>query len=193
MGVSRCGRQVGPTGGFGEKFLGVVRVALGAPDDRHQRRGFEWNARERGQVLGHRLVAERPHLDRGDAGQPHQFGRNRAQRMAPVQVIGPVRGDDRDPFPVQHPAQERQQVPGGAVGPVHVLEDEQHRRLRGQLREHPEYGAEQLLLRHAGNLAAGLLGGGPVRQEEPEDRAGGDRVHQRRRRLPGGRVAQSVS
>ena len=210
--VGQAGREVGPAGGGGEEFLGVVRVALGPADDRFQRRGFgqAWGGgagfgralcgeagfgqtlRHRRQVLGHGLIAERPDLDRGHAGQPDQFGRHGPQRMAPVQVIGPVGGDDRYPFPVQHPAQKREQIPGGPVGPVHVLQDQQYRCRPGQLREHPEHRAEQLLLGHAGDLAASHLGRIPVREEQAENRPGGDRVHQRGHRLPRGGAVQGV-
>ena len=174
------GREIGAARRGGKQLLGVVGVAFRPADDDLEGRRFQRVLRQRRQMLRHRLVAQRPHLDRGHAGQPEQLGRHGAQRVAAVQVVGPVGGDHRHPFPVQHPAQERQQVPGGPVGPVHVLKHEQHRGRSGKFGEHAEHRTEQLLLGHAGCLATGHLGGAPVGQQQAEDRPRGDRVRQGR-------------
>ncbi len=183
------GRQLAAVRGSGEQLLGVVRVALGAPDDRVDRGRFQPLADQRGQVLGHRGGGQRAELDRGDARQPEQLADDAAQRMAPVQVVRPVRGDDRDPLTVQHPAEERDQVAGGAVGPVQVLQDQQHRTVSGDLGEHAQHRAEQLLLGHPRQVGAGLPGAGPVRQQPAEYRARGQRVQQRG---CGGRAGRGV-
>ncbi len=99
--------------------------------------------------------------------------------MTPVQVVGAVGGDDRDPLPVQHPAQERHQVPGGPVGPVQVLQDEQDGPLLGELGEHAEHRSEQLLLGQPGQVAAISRAGAAVRQQAAENRPTGERVEQR--------------
>jgi hypothetical protein len=96
-------------------------------------------------VLGQGGGIERGEVNRDDAGQPQQFGHYGPQRVTPVQVVGPVAADEGDPFPVQHPGQERDQVPGRGVGPVQVFEDEEHGRHRRQLGQQAQHAAEHLL------------------------------------------------
>ncbi len=176
-------------GAGGQQFLGIVRIALGAGDHPVQRGRVQRARGQRGQVVGHVLVAERPQFQGGHGRQPEQLGHHRAERVTAVQVIGAVGDHHRDPLTVQHPAQEGHQVPGGLVGPVQVLQDEQHRAGGRQLREQPEHRAEQLLLGQAGRLAFAAFRAGPVRQQLAEHRAGGQRAGHRlgrraRRALP---------
>jgi hypothetical protein len=98
-------------------------------------------------MLGHRRRIKRAEVDGSHAGQPQQLGDYRPQRVPAMQVIGTVSGHDGQPFPVQHPAQERDQITGRPVRPVQVLQDQQHRARLGKLSEHAEHRAEQLLLR----------------------------------------------
>ncbi len=113
--------------------------------------------------------------------------------MAAVQVIGPVGADDRDPFPVQHAAQERQQVTRRPVGPVQVLEYEQDRVRVRQLGEQAKDSAEQLLPGQARAVPVERLAAALVRQQAAEHGAARERVEQRRhhRRRLGG-VPQGV-
>ena len=144
----------------GEQFLGVVGVALGAGHDVVQldrvdaagRRRHQVLGQGRGQVLGQGRGIQRGEIDRDDAGQPEQFGHHGPERVPPVQVVGPVGADQRDPFPVQHAGEERDQVPGGGIGPVQVLEHEQHRGGGRQLGEQAEDAAEHLLPGQAGTV-----------------------------------------
>ena len=134
----------------GEQFLGVVRVALGPGHDVVQPGGVDPSVRGRRQVLGQVRGIQRGEIDRDDAGQPEQLGHHGPERVPPVQVVGPVGADQRDPFPVQHPGQERDQVPGRGVGPVQVLEHQQHRARGRELGEQAEHAAEHLLPGQAG-------------------------------------------
>ena len=61
---------------------------------------------------------------------------------------------------------------------MHVLEHQQHRAGDGQLGEHPEHGAEQLLLNQARHVTAGWLALVAVRQQAGEHRPGRQRVEQ---------------
>ena len=64
--------------------------------------------------------------------------------MRPVQVIGPV--GHHDQHAVQRPLvadQEGQQVPGGLVGPVHVLDDQHDGTGFGQALQDQEHLLEQ--------------------------------------------------
>ena len=147
---------------------------------------------QRAQVVGHVGVAEGGELDGGHPGQAEQLRDHRPQRMTAVQVVGAVGDHHRHLFPVQHPAQEGEQVAGGAVGPVQVLQHEQDGPLCRQLGQHPQDRAEQLLLRQARQVGR-RRAGTAVGQQPPEHRAGGDRVEQRLVRAgAGGRRAQRV-
>jgi hypothetical protein len=113
--------------------------------------------------------------------------------MTPVQVVRAVGGDDGDPLPVQHPAQERHQITSGPVGPVQVLQDEQNGPCGGQLGEQAEDRPEQLLLREPGQVAAIAGAGGPVREQAAENRPAGQRIEQRDGRgRTGGPVPQGI-
>ncbi len=163
----------------GQQFLGVVGVALRPGDHPVQHGRVQRAAGHRGQVTGHVGVAQRPQFDRCHAGQPQQLRHHRPERVTAVQVVGAVGGHDSHPLPVQDPAQERDQVARGAVGPVQVFEDQQHRVPVGQLGEQPEHRPEQLLLGEPGDFPAALRGHVPVWQQPPQHRPGGQCRHER--------------
>jgi hypothetical protein len=129
----------GPVRRRGQQLLRVVGVALGAGDDAVEDRGVHggfWTSRagpgaagvhrtgtfrmgagtlrvrQRGQVLGQGGRRQRAQRQGGHGGQALQFGQDRAERMAAVQIVGAVGADDRDPLGAQHPGQEREQVAG---------------------------------------------------------------------------------
>jgi len=120
-------------------------------------------------VLGQGRGIQRGEIDRGDAGQPEKFGHHGPERVTPVQVVGPVGADQRDPFPVQHAGKERDQVPGGGIGPVQVFEHQQHRGGSCELGEQAEHAAEHLLPGQAGTVFVASL---PVAafREQPTQR-----------------------
>jgi hypothetical protein len=64
--------------------------------------------------------------------------------VAAVQLVGPVAGHQGHPAAAQGPDQEGQQVAGGAVGPVHVLDDQQQRGQLGQPDQQRQHAVEQL-------------------------------------------------
>jgi hypothetical protein len=96
--------------------------------------------------------------------------------MPPVQVVGPVGADERDPLAVQHPGQERDQVPGGGVGPVQVLQDQQDRGRGRELGQQPEHLAEHLLPGQAGTDLVVQLPVPALRQQPAQGRARAHRV-----------------
>jgi hypothetical protein len=86
------------------------------------------------------------------------LGQQRAQRVRPVQVVGAVGGHDQRA--VQRPLvadQEGQQVPGGLVGPVQVLDDQRHGTSFGQVLQHHEHLLEQPGSRLSGFVRANSL------------------------------------
>ena len=162
----------------GQQFLGVVGVALGAghdlvDDGGRQLPGCAGNGE---QELGQRRRGERAELHGDHRGEPEQVGQHRPERVAAVQVVGAVGADDGDALAVQHPEQEREQVAGGCVGPVQVLEDKQHRGARGKLGQQAEHGAEHLLAGQRGPVGLGVAAPAAVRQQPGQHRA---RLHRR--------------
>ena len=143
--VGEGGGQRALQRGAGEQELrGVVGVALGAVVDPAQGRGVDVVAGEVEQELAHLLGGERLQRDAAHRGEPAELGEHRAQRVAPVQVVGADGRDDEEAF-LPHPAQqEGQQVPAGAVGPVQVLEHEQDGALAGGGGEGRGDGVEEL-------------------------------------------------
>ena len=162
----------------GQQLLGVVGVALGAGHDLvdgggRQAAGCVGDGE---QELGQGRRGERAELHRRHRGEPEQVRHDRPERVAAVQVVGPVGADDRDPLAVQHPQQEGEQVAGGRVGPVQVLEDEQHRAAGRQLGQQAEHGAEHLLAGQPGPIGLRVAARAAVGQQPGEDRA---RLHRR--------------
>src|SRR5690606_35701379 len=80
-----------------------------------------------------------------------------AQRVAAVDVVGAVGGQHDEASGAQGAQQVGEQVPGGGVGPVQVLQGEDHGVLGGDAFEQP--GGELEEARHAVFVAAGLAGG----------------------------------
>ena len=113
---------------------------------------------------------------RVDAGQPAPLGDGGAQRVAAVQVVAAVGRDDGDGRVEAPGEQEAEQLAGGLVGPVHVLEQQQQGRgaastssaacdRREQLRRGPWLG-----LSSAGLVCSGITGERAGHQ--PGDRRG---------------------
>ena len=169
--VGAAADRGGDAEGGGEQFLGVVGVAFGPGHDVIEHGGVDAHRGGGGQVFGQGRGIQRRQVDGDDAGQPLQFGRQRPERMAPVQVVAPVAADQRDPFPVQHPGQEGDQVPGRGVGPVQVLQHEQDRGGGRELGEQAEHAAEHLLPGQAGPVLVRLLAVPALGQQPVQGRA----------------------
>ncbi len=74
---------------------------------------------------------------------PLQLGEPRQRRMPAVQLVGAQRHGDQDLIRAQGPDQEPERLAGGGIGPVDVLDDDQHRRDLGQAPEHADERVEQ--------------------------------------------------
>ena len=85
-----------------------------------------------------------------------ELGQQRLQRVAAVQVIGAVRDDEQHPGRADIAGQERDQVPGRAVGPVQVLHHDRSRCHLAQTHEEVEHPLEQQAAR--ARLGAGHSG-----------------------------------
>ena len=97
---------------------------------------------------GHQLVGVQP-VQPGQVhplhpGEPGELGQQRPQRVGAVHLVGAV-GDD-DQHAVQHllaADEEGQQVSAGTVGPVRVLDQQDHRPVIGQALQQREHLLEQ--------------------------------------------------
>jgi hypothetical protein len=124
--------DVGPDGPGRDQLLGEERVALGAGQDAVDHHRGDRLAGHGLEVLGQLGPAEGGEFDALQVGQADQLGQQRPQRVAAVELVGAVAGDQGDPAAAQGPDEERQQVAGGPVGPVQVLDDQQQRGELGQ-------------------------------------------------------------
>jgi hypothetical protein len=97
-------------------------------------------------VLGQLGPGEWGQLQPLHSGQPDQLGQQRPQWVPPVQLVGPVADRERHPGPAQGAGQEGDQVTGGAVGPVEVLQHQHHRGPLGQAHQHGPHRVEHLEL-----------------------------------------------
>jgi len=123
---------------------GEERVAVGAPHDVVDvgvgHAGRVHRAHEGAHVVGGERVEEHP----GDQGQPGPLGQGAPQRVPAVQVVAAVARDDHDADGGQPGEQEAEQVAGGLVGPVDVLDDQRDRLVAGEVAQSGEDGVEQL-------------------------------------------------
>lgn len=144
--------RVGP----GREHLGEVeRVPAGALE---YRVGVQGRAR-RVQELPHARGGQRGQLHPDDAGQPGQIAHHHGQRVITAHLLGAERGQDHQPDPGQAAAQVAQDVQGRLVGPVDVLEQEQHRRPGQRLAhvpEQPEPAHTRLVVHRRDQLGQGI-------------------------------------
>jgi hypothetical protein len=136
--------DVGPDGAGSDQLLGEEGVALGAGQDPVDHGRRDRLADHRLEVLGQLDPAEGGEVDALQVGEADQLGQQRPQRVAAVQLVGPIAGHQGHPAAAQGPDQEGQQVAGGAVGPVQVLDDQQQRGQLGQPDQQRQHAVEQL-------------------------------------------------
>ncbi len=121
-------------------------------------------AEDSGELAVHLGAVEAGELDPPHGAQPVQLGQEGAQRVTAVDVVGAVGGDDDEPGGVQGAEEVAEQFAGGAVGPVQVLDDEDHRAVGGEPFQQP---GGQLEQPHRAVLVVPFAGRAPaeLRQE----------------------------
>ena len=163
--------------GVREQLLGEQRVALGAavePVGELRRRGLPQDALE---LRGELVAVEALERDPLDAGSPLELGEHRAQRVAPVQLVGSVRHDQAERLLARAAHEERDEVARRAVGPVDVLERQQHRAGAAEPLEQREQRLEQAALARARLLVGARADATQLGQQL------GERVARARRQL----------
>jgi hypothetical protein len=151
--------------------------------DAVDRLGRETCAGDRRDLIGGLGARERLDLDRAHAWAALELGEQRPQRMAAVQIVGPVGQDEQDGCLAQPADQELEHVLRRAVRPVDVLHHQDERRLAPELLEQPQDSAER-----AGLLAAAA---GRPRLGDQRRELAPQRLGQQLERL-GGHCAQRV-
>ena len=102
--------------------------------DRQYLSGAE-DARELVRQLG---AIETSELDAFHSACPLLFGEERQQRVAPVELVGPIRRREDDRSMPKVAAEEPEQVQRGLVRPVDVLDDGEQRRALGNASQEAE-------------------------------------------------------
>ena len=131
--------------GAREQLLREERIALTADKNPVDHAGAWRTTRDRLQLLRHLRALQRLQLHPLRAPRPLQLRNERPQRMSAMQLVGPVGDNHRDPVVPRVTNQQRKQITGGRIDPVHILDNQQHRLLPRQPGEHPIHRLKQLL------------------------------------------------
>ena len=155
-------RPIRPAGSR-EQLLGIERVAPRAHLDRLQEVRIQWMARDGRQLRCRLLPVEGAELEPLDASGAFELGEERQQWVPPVELIRPVREQEHHRRVPDVADQESEQIACRPVGPVEVVDDEQHGGRRSQPIEQSQQQLEQPTL------------GGPDAQARRWDSATGPR------------------
>jgi len=131
------------------EFLDEVRVAARLAEDHVDGVGRGNLAEQGRQLLADLVAVEPPQVQAGQRPVPLPAGDKRAQRVPPVKLVGAVGDHKDDGRRAQQPHQERGQVKGGLVRPVHVLDHEEERLDSAQPGQRAEHELKQLRLLQA--------------------------------------------
>ena len=152
--VGDVGRQA-LAGGGGGQLLGEERVALGAGEQLVDQARLGPAPEDPGELRDDLLAREALQGDALDDRGALGLGHQRPQRVAAVQLVGAVRGDEQHALVARVAHEEGQEVARRAVGPMDVLEDEHQRPRLGQASQEGEQELEHAPLRERA-LGAGL-------------------------------------
>ena len=160
----------------GEQLLAVQRVAARARPQPLEQVGLGRRAEDVGELAGELLAGQRLERDAAGARVALDLGQQRAQRVAAVQLVGPVGADQEHALGHQAARQEGERRPRRAIGPVQVLDQEQHRALLAERVEQREQTLEQSRLGAVLGLRGDRREPGEERRDRRADRLGQGRV-----------------
>lgn len=129
QGVGEAGATA--LGGADGEFLDEEGVAVGAFEDVVDLGGVRFGGEDPGYLTADLVPVEAAEFDPADRAQPVEFGEQGAQRVAAVDVVGAVGGEDDQAAGAQGAEEVGQQVAGGGVGPVDVLQGDDDGALGG--------------------------------------------------------------
>ncbi len=148
-------------------------------------------AEDVGELVGELVTVEALELDpRGAAGRL-ELGEQRPQRVAAVQLVGAIGGDDEHPLAAQVARQVDEERPGRAVGPVQVLDPEKQRARPRRGGEQREERVEEASLRLLASVRSASADGSPSSGCEPGELARADSVSRSKTGSSAGRGAAS--
>ena len=111
-----------------EELLGEERIAVGPREQVVHQRFRGPLPGDRLHQLRHLGSGERIELDALDTLSALLLGEEWTQRVTAVKLVASVSADDHQANTPRVAGQERDEIPGGAVGPVEILDQEQHGR-----------------------------------------------------------------
>ena len=156
--VAQGARQaLGPLGGRREQLLGEQRVSLAAAIQRLEHVVVGCRTRDGLDLVGQLPSGEGRQVDPHRGARPDQLGEHRPQRVPPVQLVAAQRREQHDRT-AEVALQEHQQVERRPVGPVQVLDHEEHRGRRREVLEEAEQQLEQPTGRDRLGLGRGVVG-----------------------------------
>jgi hypothetical protein len=126
-----------------QELLREQRVALAARVQAVDHPGIGRLARDVLERERQLFAGERLDVDPVGSRAALELGQQRPQRVAAVQLVRAVGGDHEHALGVQRARQEREERARRAVGPVDVLERQQHRRAPAEPLQQPEQRLEQ--------------------------------------------------
>ena len=151
--------------GVGQQLLHEERVALGAAPDLVEELRIGRFAEDRGQLGRDVALPEAVERQELRPPAPAQLGEERHERVAGDQRLAAHRRHHQRPRPAsQVGEQESEEVPGRAVGPMEVVEEERHERAAPRHFEPVEHPLEEPRPIPAGARARSrpLVGVGPI-------------------------------
>ena len=149
-----------------EQLLAEQRVAAGALPQPLQQLVRRRLAEDVGELVGELAAGERLERDATRVRVPLQVGQQRPQRVAAMQLVGPVGADHEHALGGEAARQERERRARRAVRPVQVLDQQQHRPLGAERVEQRQQTLEQPRLR----ALLAVLGGRPEPGQQRRDR-----------------------
>ena len=124
------GSRPRPSAPGGEQLLGEERVAFAALEEALDHLGVGGGAEDVGELGGDLAAVEGAELEPPHPPPASQLGEQRPHRVAAVQLVGAVGDHGQQPALVgQAGGEEGEEAAGRVVGPVGVVEPEDHRRL----------------------------------------------------------------
>ena len=120
--VAQRGRELAGVGGGGQQLLGVEGVALRPRVQAVGQAGIGLVVEDAGELLDHLVAAEALQRHPLDARGALQLGEDGTQRMAAVELVGAVGGEQEERLGPRVADEEDEEVARGGVGPVEVLD-----------------------------------------------------------------------
>ena len=132
-----------------QQLLDEQRVPLAAAVQALDEHLLGCRVEDVGELIGQLDAGKARELDAAGGRVPLELGQQRPQRVAAVHLVRAVGADREHPLGAHGPRHEGEEGARGAVGPVDVLEQQQHRLLAAEALQQREQRLEEPALRRA--------------------------------------------